>query len=325
MYVPVSGKDSQGNACFSSPNPPFGATFTYYLKETIKTKKDIRKDAEAEAIKKKEEIKYPTTDELRLEDDEIAPYLVFTITDESGNIVRRLKAAATAGISRITWDLRYATTNPAWGEGDPFSNNDGLLMAMPGKYKVSIGKVVNGVFTDLGQSREFNTVLLNNTSLPDADPQGSLAFQKKVAELLRAVQGSINLSNDLTYRLSSIKQALKNTLYGTDDLMALTIDLERRNTAIKRQLTGDETLAKRNENQPPSISDRVNNVIWGYWRSTSEPTQTMRQDYEIAGNAYTKILADQKTMIEKDLPSIEAKMEQLKSPWTPWRVPEWQK
>ena len=36
MYIQTEGKYGQGAALFHAPNPPFGATFTYYLKEVQK-------------------------------------------------------------------------------------------------------------------------------------------------------------------------------------------------------------------------------------------------------------------------------------------------
>ncbi|MFT7071187.1 MAG: photosystem II stability/assembly factor-like uncharacterized protein, partial [Patiriisocius sp.] len=41
-----AGKGSQGDSHFVAPNPDFGATFTYYLKEAPKTNLEKRKDAE---------------------------------------------------------------------------------------------------------------------------------------------------------------------------------------------------------------------------------------------------------------------------------------
>ena len=46
-YKPKGGSSgSQGVANFIAPNPPFGAVFTYYLSESYKTKKTIRKEEE---------------------------------------------------------------------------------------------------------------------------------------------------------------------------------------------------------------------------------------------------------------------------------------
>jgi hypothetical protein len=70
LYVerhPLGGpkKAMQGDAFYAADNPPYGAVFTAYLKEKVKTKKEKRQDAEKEAAKKNQTLPYPTHDELR--------------------------------------------------------------------------------------------------------------------------------------------------------------------------------------------------------------------------------------------------------------------
>ena len=102
----VRGKGFQGESFFTTPNPKVGAAFTYYLKDDIKTIKEKRREAEKEKIKKGEAPYYPSLDSLRLEDEQSAPHLLFTVTDEDGNVVRRIKAPAKKGLKRIVWDFR---------------------------------------------------------------------------------------------------------------------------------------------------------------------------------------------------------------------------
>ena len=89
-----------------APNPAYGATITYYLKEPLRTKKQLRQQAEREAERKKEPIKYPTRQELRDEAEEEAPAIVVSVADASGKVVRRFDAPAARGLHRIAWDLR---------------------------------------------------------------------------------------------------------------------------------------------------------------------------------------------------------------------------
>ena len=39
-------------------------------------------------------------------------YLLFTIKDEDGNTVRKIKTDPKKGVNRITWDFRYNTFTP---------------------------------------------------------------------------------------------------------------------------------------------------------------------------------------------------------------------
>src|ERR1700754_2072939 len=75
------GKSFQGESFYTADNPPYGAIFTYYLKEAPKTRKQRRQEVEKEADKKGQPIGQPTLDELRAEDEEEAPAIVFTVKD----------------------------------------------------------------------------------------------------------------------------------------------------------------------------------------------------------------------------------------------------
>src|SRR5205807_9207102 len=75
----LRGKGFQGEAFYTADNPPFGATFTYYLKDAIKTRKQKRHEAEKEAALKKGGAPYPSREQLRSEEDEEAPAILLTI------------------------------------------------------------------------------------------------------------------------------------------------------------------------------------------------------------------------------------------------------
>src|SRR5262249_44616138 len=169
--VNLSG--SQGASFFTAPNPPYGATITYYLKDPIRTKRQQRQQAEREAARKNEPIKYPSRQELLAEAEEEPPVLLFTISDAEGKVVRRLTAPATFGIQRVTWDFRYAPPVvqaapqlPPGLEGIDVGGAGGGFgvqgpqgeLAMPGKYSVTMAKRVGGVITTLQGSRTFNLV-----------------------------------------------------------------------------------------------------------------------------------------------------------------------
>ena len=77
--------DSQGDAYFVSPNPPFGAVFTYYLAEERKSLADQRKGAEKDRRKANEDVDFPAWEELDAEEREDSPAIVFTVSDTQGN------------------------------------------------------------------------------------------------------------------------------------------------------------------------------------------------------------------------------------------------
>ncbi len=103
LYIPsrpygLPDKGFQGAAFYTAPNPPFGATFTYYLKDEIKTKKQTRRDNE-----KKPGAAYPTKDQLRAETEEEEPTILIDVMDSAGTVIRTLRGPVTKGLHRVNW------------------------------------------------------------------------------------------------------------------------------------------------------------------------------------------------------------------------------
>ena len=123
-YIPsiplgMKGKAFFGESFFMAPNPPYGAVFTYYLKDGLKTKKELRHEAEQAAMKKGETIKYPTDAEFEAEAREPAPEVLITVKDAAGNVVRKMTGPVGEGFHRVAWNLRFAPSTPTSLEPGP--------------------------------------------------------------------------------------------------------------------------------------------------------------------------------------------------------------
>lgn len=326
MYIPEKPfgwgeKGSLGDGFYTAPNPPFGAVFTYYLKEVPKTLKEQRHDREKEALEKGLDIKYPDIEELKKEENEKAPYLLFTIRDESGQVVRKLKTQASKGINRFTWDLRYPSTAPA----RPNNENESGMLALPGKYSVTLELIHDELVKYSAGPVVFEAKILGAPTLTASDRKALVDFTQKTAELRRVVSAIQLLSTDLDTRIAAIRSALMLAKTDTKDLEILLNKIERENKQIQIVISGDPVLVKRNENIPASLNDRIDNIVWGLWSSTSAPTQTMLDNYRIAGEIYLEISEKLKNLYETDLRKIEAELEKTGAPYTPGRFPEWKK
>ena len=77
---------------------------------------------------------YPSWDSLRVEDREEAPSILLTVTDAQGNLVRRLTGPTSAGLQRVTWDLRYAAPT-APRSGPPSDDDEGGPRAAGGAFE----------------------------------------------------------------------------------------------------------------------------------------------------------------------------------------------
>ncbi|HLM59465.1 MAG TPA: hypothetical protein VK308_01555, partial [Pyrinomonadaceae bacterium] len=206
----------QGYSFYTAPNPAYGATFVYYLKEAPKTLKQKRQEAEREAEKNKKPIRYPSIEELRAEAEEEAPALLFTVTDSEGKVVRRLTAPASAGMQRVVWDMRYTppsipATTPQIPQGvtlpEGFTPGPQGPLVMPGSYTVTMAMRASGVVTPMPGSQNFNVTVEGRERMTTAERAELLAFQRKVSDLMRSVNGANDVATATKTRIGFLKRA----------------------------------------------------------------------------------------------------------------------
>jgi len=323
-----SGKGSQGASFYAAPNPPFGAVFTYYLKEKITTRRERRHEAEKQAEKAGSDAPYPTMDELRAEDEEKEPAVVLTVRDESGEVVRRITGPRDKGIHRVAWDLRYPATIPT-NINQPTDRPSSRRppagpLALPGSYTVSLAQEVDGVITTLAEPQVFEVIPLELATFAAKDRAEVLAFQKKVARLHRAVRGALRAAGEAQTRLAHLRKAVLDTPAADPKILVEIADLEQRLNQLLVKLRGDRTRTKRDEPAPPSINERVGQVRGNQWQTTSAPTQTQRDAYRHAGTEFGEVLAELRSLMAQDLIQLEDKLEAAGAPWTPGRIPTWE-
>ena len=326
MFLPTDSKYGQGSTVFAAKNPDPGAVFTYYLKEVPKTKKDIRKEKERELFKKGEPIPQPSETDLRNEKLELDPYLTFTVTDESGNPVRIIRKSTSKGLNRVTWDLRYQAIRYVESDKyDPLTNNGSGVLAMPGKYKVSMAITANGETTQLAGPVEFNAVVLNNTTLPAKDRGTMVAFHRKVAELSRVMQGTENYADNLLKRSTSILTALNSTPTASPELIKKARELQLQIDEILNLKFNHVTSRPSAEENPPApvpLNTRLGTLSWISWGTTGDPTQTQKDALSILESEFPPVYNQVKQLGEVDLPKLEKEVELLGGPATPGRLPE---
>ncbi|MGD8500861.1 MAG: hypothetical protein PVJ86_09455, partial [Phycisphaerales bacterium] len=320
LYVPAralgSEKGSQGDAFFTAPNPPSGAVFTYYLKDSLKTLKQTRREEEGKAKKQGGDNVYPGWDALKAEQREESPAITFVIRDTDGNVVNRVTGPTSAGFHRVDWNLRYSSLSSTGGTG-PF--------VTPGKYTVTAEKRVRDEVTSLGSPQTVEVALMLSTSLPVQDGDEVLRFYMTAGELQRAIRGANGKADEVLSQLVEIKQALKQSGKGSPQLLEEARRLELRLKDIRELLVGRTVKSRYNEPDRLSILSRVNWAMNGM-RSTYGPTQTHRQDYEIAREQFETVLGQVKDLIEVDFVNLQRDLEAAGLPWTPGRpIPELRK
>ncbi|MFP4471050.1 MAG: VPS10 domain-containing protein [Bacteroidales bacterium] len=326
MYVQDGGRYGQGSTYYTAPNPEFGAIFTYYLNDVPKTKKQERLKKEKELFKNSEPIPQPTTEQLREEEKEIPPVLIFTITDEDGNIVRKLYESPSTGINRTSWNLRYQGKNPvhlSGGKFNPKSGGSSGMYALPGTYYVSMSMDHNGEVTQLAGPVAFTAKPLENTTLPATDREALVQYQNKVSELARTMRGAENYMEDLMKKVAHIRQALHNTPKAPVELSHKARNLAESLDEVEFEFNGTPAKASSEEvpPEPMPLNHRMNTIAYSHWGSTSAPTQTQLKQYQILMEELPPVI-DEIKQIDREVTALEKEMEKYEAPWTPGRLPE---
>jgi photosystem II stability/assembly factor-like uncharacterized protein len=329
LYMPRDqyggrGKASLGETFYSAENPPFGATMTYHLKESLPTKKQKRKEAA-----KGPNPMYPSLDELRAEAEEEEPAILLTIADADGTPLQMITGPTAAGVHRVTWDLRlpgptFALGRPAArqeaDEDAPSPTGSGPY-AVPGTYKVTLSKRVGGEVMKLAGPVEFQVRYVGPQPLAADDLKELAAFQKKVIRLQRDLNAATSTAGELTTRLDQVKAALDQTPTAPAEARATVRKLIAAHRETVRLLRGDNFLQGRWENAPMSIAERVATAAGATRTVIDKPTGTQREQYKIAREELDREASKLRQLAEKDLKGLEQLLDKLGAPWTPGRLP----
>lgn len=335
LFNPSSNKDNQGDTYYTAPNPEFGVTFTYFLKEAPKSSKALRTEEEKKLFKDGKPIPQPTWRELELEGMEESSHLIFTIRDTDGNIIRRITQNPSKGINRVNWDLRYnnpsATSvsgsfNPIAGSSGRRGGGSGLLV-MPGEYTVDLALWHQGELKQLAGSTKFLTKKPELVTLPAANYRENIQFAREVSRLSVAMTGTTRLTNEMISKIEHIKQAIYATPEADQSLMDKARVLGRELEEINFLLNGVQPKASREETPPAQVplNIRLSSVSYGFVGNLSAITATEKESLAILKEEFPPVLEKLTKLVETDIPSLEEELTKLNAPWTPGRMPVWNK
>ncbi len=312
-------KSDNGETFYRAKNPNYGATFSFYIKDAFKSIKQSRREQEKKLEKEGKPIDYPTLEQMFKEDNEETSYLIFQITNEEGIVCRQLTHTPSKGINRINWDLCFPNTVPI--KNDIQLNKYSGMHVLPGKYFVSILKYENGEITKLTEPQAFIVKPLNNVTLPSKDNKQLVIFRKQLLNLQLSVLSSNSYLADLKTRIKAMKKAILATINPQNSLIKKAREIELQLIDIDVILNGNSTIARLNENQPPSLTDRLNYILWGVWTTSQDVTETQKMSFKIADEGIKDIINKLKQITEVDIKSIENELDKMNAPWTPGRLP----
>jgi photosystem II stability/assembly factor-like uncharacterized protein len=315
----VGGKATQGDGFYLAPNPPFGAVFTYYLNESLSTRKEQRREAEQKLEESGEDTPYPGWDALREEEIEEPSAIVLTVTDLEGRIVRRIEGPASSGFHRVAWDLRYPLSSP-WTAEEPAHSYIDIPgpLAAPGRYRVNIAKRIDGQLSDLGLDQEFEVVNISERGQPGAPAEEVTAFALRLDEMNRQVKGAEAAVRDHLMETGAIKEALLRSSAAEalrDRARSLELDL----LSMQQKLSGNDRRNLYGDTGPVSVSRRIDVAVMGTFRSTYGPTPLLERSLEIAEQEFADLRTQLRQITDSELPALRRQLDEAGVPWTPGR------
>jgi hypothetical protein len=280
----VSGAGSLGERSYSAPNPPFGATLTYYVRDSL-----------------------PRGRTLSL-----------AIFDSTGARVRDLTVNPKQGLHRATWDLRlgppYFNPRAQGGRGQPQG-----AFVLPGRYTARL--TLGGRDSIAATSMEVPVTVTPDpfVTLSAADYRALHAMRLRAAEQQARVQAVVRSAELLKEQMTEVKNALQNRS-GTDSLsrQVTAIDREIDDILVKvrgRQGGGQGDADDRNR-YAPAIQQRVNQVAGQIGDVTSPPTQLQSETLDLAMTDLQREVARLNVLLSSRVPALNQALDAAGIPWT---------
>lgn len=307
-YSPNSRVGSQGDNEFSAKNPPFGAIFTYYMSNKVKSLKDERKARE------KTNTDFPGWDAIEAENRQQGPHILLIIKDANGNVVNTVKGSNRKGFNRANWTLNYPNKGGErlQSRGSGFGGRG--VLATPGSYTVTIVKRIDGVNTVLEGPKPFKVVPMYDGALKrksyteiNAFRDEAFAFQQDLTATNVALSRSIQ-------KVDAMERALNKAEKPNDDLFKRINDARIVLLDIDKELNGDDTKGEIGERSDPRASEG-NSLGWRALGNTYGPTDEHHALLNRVKSQLAKVKSKLKTVLDGILTGIERDLKSTGAPW----------
>ena len=317
---PLGGgeKASQGAAYYTAPNPPFGAVFTYHLAEGLKTREELRQEAEADRIEAGGDTPRIRWEEIEAERRQAEPAVLLLVRDTDGNLVRRIEGPREAGFHRVAWDLRFPAASALTEVPDEEDEDRPRgFLAAPGEYTVTLAKRADGQVTELAGPVGFKVEPLGRGALDGAEPERVAAFWRRLADAQRQVSGAREALREAFDRVELLAAALERSTAPPAALDRELHEVEMRLHDLDRRLVRDRARSEVGEAAAPSVSSRLRVAVSGTRLSTYGPTPTHLRSLEIAEDGVADVIAELDRIRSETIPSLERRLAEAGAPWTP--------
>ncbi|MCL6265948.1 WD40/YVTN/BNR-like repeat-containing protein [Flagellimonas myxillae] len=316
-YIEKDEVYGQGNNQYAAKNPPYGAVFTYYLPEKLKSLKEARTKREKTLNKQKSNIAFPGWDALDKEANQEKPALVLLVRDNNGKVVNSVKGTNKKGFNRVSWNLKYADRTgiklkkPVGGDDDFLGSP---YTATPGNYSVTLYQRVDGELKELSGPQNFEVKPLRKGALPAKPTSEINAFREQFQAFQQDLTATTTNLDRSIAKIDAMKRAFDEASNPTAELSSKIYAAKVQLQAIKKLMSGSPSRNEVGEKTPPSPGDGafIGQVALG---NTYGPTGNHKAALKRASDQLDDIKKELNVLVKNTLPSLETALKTAGAPW----------
>ncbi|KAB7530727.1 glycosyl hydrolase [Flagellimonas olearia] len=317
-YIEKDEVYGQGHSEYAAKNPSFGATFTYYLPEKLKSLKEIRTEKEKELNKQKSNVPFPGWDALAQETTQEEPVLVLLIKDSSGKVVNTVSGTNKKGFNRVAWDLSYASRGGISMEPPKSGGDEDYFavpyLATPGTYSVELYQRVDGELKTLSDSQTFEVKALEKGALPSKPIADIDAFRSQFQQFQQDLMATNTVLDKSIGLVNAMKRAMDEAVSPNAALASKIHAAKMQLLELNEQMNGNPAKNEIGESNPPTPGDG-NFVGMVALANTYGPTGNHKAALKRADDQLQGIKKQLSTLVQNTLPSLEADLKAAGAPW----------
>lgn len=308
-YVPKEIMHSEGDDAYQAENPPFGAVFTYYLRDGYQSMEAERKERERE-IARDQNVPFPSWEALEQEMREQGPTVQIVVRDQAGTVINRVTGPDSAGFHRVNWELDYSSKEII-EVGDTGTGNG--FPALPGTYTATLVRIDKGEVTELAGPVSFDVVPLRDGALPRASNEVVAAFRAELESFQHDLTRTGNALDEQIETIEAMQTALERATTVDSALTRRLYETRLTLLELRAAVQGSEAKGEIGEDSPPSPGSRFFTGVRGLSTSYG-PTEMHRQTVQAGRNELAALQDELTRIVEQVMPALERALEAAGAP-----------
>jgi hypothetical protein len=187
-------------------------------------------------------------------------------------------------------------------------------MVTPGKYSVSLSKLVDGEITELSQPQSFDVKPLREGALEGASTEEIRQYRLSLAKFQQDIQATgMELEKSLK-KVKVMQTAVRRVDRESNELEARIFQVEKKLQAINRSMNGSPSISEVMDRQDPTPTSRLYFAINGL-TTTYGPTEQHKTILETGISELSGIKTELAEIIDTELPQLEKDLKEAGAPW----------